>query len=189
MVSFSIKHVLLLLPLLKISVLKNEICLMVKTKLSNKILFFLKQHFNFQFKLLSCVSGIDNPNFLHRFKIVYELLSLRYNQRIRVKFLVDELMTIESAESVFPSSNWWECEIWDLFGVFFSNHSNLMRILTDYGFDGYPLRKDFPLSGFYEAKYNNHKNRVVYTNLELCQEYRTLNFNSPWEKNLDEKTD
>jgi NADH-quinone oxidoreductase subunit C len=91
-------------------------------------------------------------------------------------------MSINSAESIFPAANWWESEIWDMFGIFFNNHPNLVRLLTDYGFEGYPLRKDFPLSGFYEAKYSQIKNRVIYGNLELCQEYRTFEFATPWEK-------
>jgi NADH:ubiquinone oxidoreductase subunit C len=98
-----------------------------------------------------------------------------------VKVLVDELLPINSVEKVFSGASWWECEIWDMFGVFFLNHSNLTRLLTDYGFQGYPLRKDFPLSGFTESRYNVIKNRVVYENIELAQEYRTFDFSSPWE--------
>ena len=101
----------------------------------------------FQFKVLTCISGVDYPMNKYRFQIVYELLSVRYNFRIRVKTFTHELLSIKSCEKVFSAANWYECEIWDLFGVFFKNHSNLKRILTDYGFEGYPLRKDFPLSG------------------------------------------
>ena len=178
----SLKHLLLMFPIIKIEFYNKEICLITQTKLSNNVLFFFKKHFNYQFKVLTCVSGIDEPNSFYRFKVVYELLSVQYNKRIRLKFIVDELMSINSAETVFPAANWWECEVWDMFGIFFNNHSNLVRLLTDYGFEGYPLRKDFPLSGFYEAKYSQIKNRVIYSNIELCQEYRTFNFPSPWEK-------
>ena len=88
---------------------------------------------------------------------------------------------MNSIEKIFPGASWWECEIWDMFGVFFSNQNNLTRLLTDYGFQGYPLRKDFPLTGFTESRYNVIKNRVVYENIELAQEYRTFEFLSPWE--------
>lgn len=178
----SLKKLLQKFPIIKIEFYNKEICLIAKTRSSTSFLLFLKKHFNYQFKILTCVSGVDEPNSLYRFKVVYELLSIQYNTRIRVKFIVDELMFINSAELVFPAANWWECEVWDMFGIFFNNHSNLVRLLTDYGFEGYPLRKDFPLSGFYEAKYSQIKNRVIYGNIELCQEYRTFEFPSPWEK-------
>jgi NADH/F420H2 dehydrogenase subunit C len=141
----------------------------------------LKNHFKYQFKILTCISGIDYPENSYRFQIVYELLSIKYNSRIRLKVLIDELTPMNSVEKVFPCANWWECEIWDMFGVFFRRHPNLTRLLTDYGFHGHPLRKDFPLSGFIESRYNVNKNRVAYENLELTQEYRTFEFISPWE--------
>ena len=117
----------------------------------------------------------------YRFKLVYELLSVRYNSRIRIKIFSHELLTVESCDTLFSAASWYECEIWDLFGVFFKNHSNLKRILTDYGFEGYPLRKDFPLSGFIEVRYNETKKRIVSESIELSQEYRTFRFLSPWE--------
>lgn len=178
---FSLKNLLLLFPIIKLEIFNQEPCLLVKTNLSNKVLFLLKNHFKYQFKILTCVSGIDEPKNLYRFKVVYELLSIKFNTRIRIKFLADELMLINSAELVFPNANWWESEVWDMFGIFFSNHSNLVRLLTDYGFEGYPLRKDFPLNGFYESRYSQIKSRVIYGNIELCQEYRTFEFPSPWE--------
>lgn len=179
---FFLKNLLFLFPIIKLEFFNKEPCLNVKTSLSNKFIFLLKNHFNYQFKILTCISGVDEPKLLYRFKIVYDLLSIQYNMRLRVKFMADELMPVYSAESVFSGANWWECEVWDMFGVFFYNNSNLVRILTDYGFEGYPLRKDFPLCGFYESKFNTTKNRIVYSNLELCQEYRTFSFPSPWEK-------
>lgn len=147
-----------------------------------EVLTVLKNHFNFQFKNLICISAVDYPENVYRFNIVYELLSIKYNTRLRVKVLVGELISAISIEKVMPGASWWECEIWDMFGVFFLNHNNLTRLLTDYGFKGHPLRKDFPLSGFTESRYNSIKNRVVYENLELAQEYRTFDFISPWEK-------
>jgi len=179
----SLKSLLLLFPIIKLEIYNKEPCLILKTNLSNKVLFLLKNHFKYQFKILSCVSGVDNPKLLYRFNVVYDLLSLQYNIRLRVKFITNELMPVHSAESVYSGANWWECEVWDMFGIFFSNNSNLVRLLTDYGFEGYPLRKDFPLSGFYESKYSQIKHRVIYSNLELCQEYRSFDFPSPWVNN------
>ena len=131
--------------------------------------------------MLTCISGIDYPEKTYRFQVVYELLSLRFNSRTRLKCYVNELIPVNSAEKIFIGASWWECEVWDMFGIFFSNHSNLVRILTDYGFEGYPLRKDFPLSGFVEASYDYTRKRVVNERVELSQEFRTFKFASPWE--------
>jgi NADH/F420H2 dehydrogenase subunit C len=170
-----------ILPIVRFELYKEETSFLIQTNLLTEILTILKNHFKYQFKVLTCISGVDYPENLYRFQLVYELLSIKYNSRIRVKVLVDELLPINSVEKVFSGASWWECEIWDMFGVFFLNHSNLTRLLTDYGFQGYPLRKDFPLSGFTESRYNVIKNRVVYENIELAQEYRTFDFSSPWE--------
>lgn len=178
---FSLKNILGLFPIVKLEIFNEERCLFVKTSLILKFLILLKNHFKYQFKMLTCISGLDEPKSSYRFKIVYELLSIQYNNRIRVKCAAAELIPVNSVESIYSSANWWECEIWDMFGVFFNNSSNLVRLLTDYGFEGYPLRKDFPLTGFYESKYNQIKHRVTYGNVELCQEYRTFDFPSPWE--------
>jgi NADH:ubiquinone oxidoreductase subunit C len=180
---FNLKKLLVLFPIIKLEIYNKELCLILKTNLLNNILLLLKNHFNYQFKILSCISGVDNPKLSYRFQVVYDLLSIRYNIRLRIKVITNELMPINSVESIYSNANWWECEIWDMFGIFFDNNSNLVRLLTDYGFEGYPLRKDFPLSGFYESKYSQIKHRVVYGNLELCQEYRTFDFPSPWLKN------
>ena len=168
-------------PLEKLQLLNDSIVISVKPNILFDFLLFCKNHVLYQFKLLTCISGVDYPNNKYRFNIVYELLSLRYNCRIRVKTFTNELMGIQSSEPLFLASNWYECEIWDMFGVFFINHSNLKRILTDYGFEGYPLRKDFPLSGFVEMRYNEIEKRVISESIELCQEYRTFNYLSPWE--------
>ena len=114
-------------------------------------------------------------------QIVYNLLSLRFNNRIRVKTYTDELTPIDSITSVYQGANWYEREIWDMFGVFFSNHPDLRRILTDYGFVGHPFRKDFPLTGFVEVRYDDEVKRVVCEPLELAQEYRKFDLGSPWE--------
>ena len=115
------------------------------------VLTFLKDHHNGQFVSLADIAGLDMPTRQYRFEIVYNLLSLRYNARIRVKTYTDEMTPLDSANDVFKAANWYEREIWDMFGVFFANHPDLRRILTDYGFEGHPLRKDFPLSGYIEV--------------------------------------
>jgi NADH/F420H2 dehydrogenase subunit C len=168
-------------PLKKIQVFDDNLVIIVKPGILIDVLLFLKNHIMFQFKILTCVSGVDYPMNKYRFQVVYELLSIRYNFRIRVKTFTHELLGLESCEKVFSAAGWYECEIWDMLGVFFKNHSNLKRILTDYGFEGYPLRKDFPLSGFIEMRYNEIEKRVVNEPLELCQEYRTFSYLSAWE--------
>jgi NADH/F420H2 dehydrogenase subunit C len=169
------------LPILRFELYDAEASFVIQTNLNIEVLTVLKNHFTFQFKVLTCISGVDYPENLYRFQVVYELLSLKFNSRVRIKVLLNELTPIDSIETVFSGASWWECEIWDMLGVFFSNQSNLVRLLCDYGFQGYPLRKDFPLSGFIEVRYNVIKNRVIYENVELAQEYRTFEFISPWE--------
>ena len=115
------------------------------------VLTFLKDHHNCQFVSLADIAGVDVPTRDYRFEIVYNLLSLRFNARIRVKTYTDEMTPLDSSVEVFQGSNWYEREIWDMYGVFFANHPDLRRILTDYGFEGHPLRKDFPLSGYIEV--------------------------------------
>lgn len=175
------ENMIKILPIVRFELYKEETSFLIQTNLLTEILTIFKNHFKYQFKVLTCISGVDYPENLYRFQLVYELLSIKYNARVRVKVLADDLLPVNSAEKVFAGASWWECEIWDMFGVFFLNHSNLTRLLTDYGFQGYPLRKDFPLSGFTESRYNVIKNRVVYEDIELAQEYRTFDFASPWE--------
>ena len=170
-----------IIPIVRFELFNKESSFLVKTNFITEILTVLKYHFSYQFKMLTCISGVDYPKNVYRFQIVYELLSIKYNSRIRVKVLVDELTPVHTAERVYAAATWWECEIWDMFGVFFSNQYNLTRLLTDYGFQGHPLRKDFPLTGFIEARFNHTKNRIAYENIELAQEYRTFNYLSPWE--------
>jgi NADH/F420H2 dehydrogenase subunit C len=175
------ENIIKILPIVRFELYNKESSFLIQTKLLNDVILIFKNHFKYQFKVLTCISGVDYPENLYRFQVVYELLSIKYNSRIRIKILVDELTPVNSIEKIFPAATWWECEIWDMFGIFFLNQNNLTRLLTDYGFQGYPLRKDFPLSGFIEARYNVTKGRVVYENLELAQEYRTFEFISPWE--------
>ena len=170
-----------ILPILNIHLYNNDISLTVQKKHLLNVVRVLKNHNNFQFKILSCISGIDYPGSKRRFKLVYEMLSLRYNIRLRLKTLSDEISPVDSISTVFPAAGWYESEIWDMFGVFFQNHSNLTRLLTDYGFEGYPLRKDFPLSGFTEVSYDYVKKQVLNNKIELSQELKTFKFQSPWE--------
>lgn len=177
----NLKIITKVLPILKIQIHQKEISLIVKRNHLIPVLTFLKNHIKYQFKILTCLSGVDYPSNKYRFKVVYELLSIRYNVRLRVKVLTDELSPIESCGDIFAAASWYESETWDMYGIFFSNHENLTRLLTDYGFEGYPLRKDFPLSGFVEASYDYTRKRVTNERVELSQEYRAFKFTSPWE--------
>jgi NADH-quinone oxidoreductase subunit C len=127
------------------------------------------------------LAGADYPGRAERFDVVYHLLSPRRNMRVRVKLTTDEDTAVPSATGVFPGANWYEREAWDLYGIFFSGHPDLRRLLTDYGFEGHPLRKDFPLTGFVEVRYDDEVKRVVYEPVSLKQEFRQFDFLSPWE--------
>ena len=134
-----------------------------------------------QFICFIDISGVDYPEREQRFEIVYLLLSPKLNQRVRVKIATDEATPVPSAVSVFPAADWYEREIYDFFGVLFDGHPDLRRILTDYGFDGHPLRKDFPMTGFVEVRYDDEEKRVRYEPVKLSQEFRQFDFLSPWE--------
>ena len=175
------KYFLKIFPIEKMQVFNEDLIVLVKPNLLMNVLILLKFHISYQFKILQCISGVDYPFKQYRFKLLYELLSIKYNFRLRIKTFTDELVGIDSVDKIFLSAGWYECEIWDMYGVFFHNHNYLKRILTDYGFEGYPLRKDFPLSGFVEARFNVFQKRVINEVLELNQEYRNFNFLSFWE--------
>ena len=132
-------------------------------------------------KQLVDVSGVDWPERPKRFDVVYNLLSLKNNLRVRVKVQTDESTPVPSAASVFSSANWFERETYDLYGIWFADHPDLRRILTDYGFEGHPLRKDFPLTGFVELRWDDVQKRVIYEAVKLQQEFRRFDFLSPWE--------
>jgi NADH-quinone oxidoreductase subunit C len=134
-----------------------------------------------QFEILIDICGVDYPERAKRFEVVYHLLSPRLNQRIRVKLSTDEATPVPSVLPVFPAANWYEREAYDMYGILFSGHPDLRRLLTDYGFQGYPLRKDFPLTGYVETRYDDEKKRVVYEPVKLTQEFRSFDFESPWE--------
>jgi len=145
------------------------------------VLTFLREDSLCRFIQLIDICGVDWPGRSKRFDVVYHLLSLHQNQRIRVKVHADEETPVPSITELFPVADWFERETFDMYGVRFSGHPDLRRILTDYGFSGYPLRKDFPLTGFVEVRYDDEQKRVVYEPVKLTQEFRTFDFLSPWE--------
>ncbi|KAJ6667177.1 hypothetical protein lerEdw1_017155 [Lerista edwardsae] len=159
----------------------NELEILIHPDGIIPVLTFLKDHTNAQFKSLADLTAVDVLTRQNRFEIVYNLLSLRFNSRIRVKTYTDELTPLDSAVPVHQAANWYEREVWDMYGVFFANHPDLRRILTDYGFEGHPFRKDFPLSGYVEVRYDDEVKRVVAEPVELAQEFRKFDLNSPWE--------
>nr|YP_009327122.1 NADH dehydrogenase subunit 9 [Pleurocladia lacustris]ANS57820.1 NADH dehydrogenase subunit 9 [Pleurocladia lacustris]ANS57862.1 NADH dehydrogenase subunit 9 [Pleurocladia lacustris] len=171
-----------LLPVQTFQVFGHEIVISVSKRYLLATLTFLHHHSNGNFQMLSSISAVDYPEREERFEIVYDLLSVRSNSRLRIKTHTDEINPLPSVVSLFPGANWWEREIWDLFGVFFSNHPDLRRILTDYGFEGHPLRKDFPLSGYFELRYDEDQRVVVCESIELSQEFRSFNFHIPWQQ-------
>ncbi|MEZ5756990.1 MAG: NADH-quinone oxidoreductase subunit C [Emcibacteraceae bacterium] len=145
------------------------------------VLTFLRDDANCKFVQLTDVCGVDYPERVERFDVVYHLLSLHHNQRVRVKITTDEETVVPSVFGVFPSANWYERETWDMYGIMFDGHPDLRRLLSDYGFQGHPLRKDFPLTGYVEVRYSEEEKRVVYEPVKLAQEFRTFDFMSPWE--------
>ena len=144
------------------------------------VIYCLKYHYRSQYHLLVSISGIDFLGNKYRFGIAYELLSLKFNNRIRLKIYLNEVSSVISITSQFINANWWEREVWDMFGIFFKKHPSLRRILTDYGFEGFPLRKDFPLSGYIELRYDTFKKKLIAEPLELAQEYRFFSYESQW---------
>ena len=162
-------------------IIREELVLNVKRENIVKVLIFLRDDVNCQFKMLMELCGVDYPERENRFDIVYCLLSLTLNQRIRVKTQTNVDIAVPSVAGIFSSANWWEREAWDLFGIYFSDHPDLRSILSDYGFEGHPLRKDFPLTGYVELRYDDEQKRVVYEPVALNQEFRNFDFLSPWE--------
>jgi NADH-quinone oxidoreductase subunit C len=157
---------------LTVTVPKNDIV---------EVLTFLRDDPECRFVSFIDISGADYPEREERFDVVYHLLSPKKNMRVRVKVQADEETPIPSATGVYPGALWYEREVYDLYGVLFTGHPDLRRILTDYGFEGHPLRKDFPLTGFVEVRYDDEVKRVIYEPVELKQEFRNFDFLSPWE--------
>ena len=164
------------------AIVRGELTLRVQAGAIARVLAYLRDGPNCQFKILLDVCGVDYPEREERFEVVYHLLSPRQNQRIRVKIEADEVNPVASAVEVFPAANWFEREAYDMYGILFAGHPDLRRLLTDYGFQGYPLRKDFPLSGYVEVRYDDEQKRVVYEPVRLTQEFRGFDFESPWER-------
>ena len=146
-----------------------------------RLIQFLKEDQNCKFNILIDICGVDYPEKDKRFEIVYHFLSLSVNRRIRIKLMTDEGTKVPSIVDLFPSAGWYEREVYDLFGVIFSGNTDLRRLLTDYGFKGHPLRKDFPLTGYVEVRYDEEQKRVIYEPVKLTQEFRNFDFVSPWE--------
>ena len=144
-------------------------------------ILYLKTNEKCRFRQLIDITAVDYPEREKRFRIIYLLLSHENNLRIKIEISVDEKTTIPTITKIFPSANWMEREVFDMYGVIFKNHPDLRRILTDYGFEGYPLRKDFPLTGNYEVRYSENKKKVISEPVKLDQEYRYFDFASPWE--------
>ncbi|KAF9243888.1 NADH or F420H2 dehydrogenase [Melanogaster broomeanus] len=164
------------------SVLKDELILHVAPSAIVPVLTFLRDHSQCQFKSVVDITAVDFPERDKRFEVVYNLLSIKHAGRIRVKTYAGEADPVPSAVSVFRGADWYEREVWDMFGIFFSGHPDLRRILTDYGFEGHPLRKDFPLTGYTEVRYDEERKRVVYEPLQLTQAFRNFESLSPWEQ-------
>jgi len=158
----------------------GELTLNVDSSSLSKVLFFLKYHTNLQYKVLVDMTAVDYPTRPNRFDVAYHLLSIKYNTRIRVKTVINELDSIESITNLYSSAGWAEREVWDMFGILFLNHKDLRRILTDYGFEGFPLRKDFPLSGYIAVRYDEFTKIVVCEPIEHAQEFRSFDLQTPW---------
>lgn len=164
---------------------KDELTLNATAKTLHSVLKFLRDSQEHQFTILVDITAADYPERPERFDVVYNLLSIRKNERIRIKLPISEDQIVPSATGLFSTAGWLEREVWDMYGIPFSGHPDLRRILTDYGFEGHPLRKDFPLTGYVEVRYDEEKKRVVYEPVTLTQDFRRFDFLSPWEGMTD----
>jgi NADH-quinone oxidoreductase subunit C len=174
---------------LRTEVALGELMVHVPAARIERVLGFLRDDANCQFKMLIDICGVDYPERDDRFDVVYNLLSLSHNRRCRVKVAIGEDEAVPSVVDVFPSAGWFEREAYDLYGIFFEGNPDLRRILTDYGFEGHPFRKDFPLTGYVEVRYDEAQKRVVYEPVKLTQEFRSFDFLSPWEGMLNPPRD
>ena len=163
------------------TIVHGELVAEVKRASIARVLAFLRDDAQCRFGILVDICGVDHPDRPERFDVVYNLLSLRFNRRIRLKVKTDEEKPVASATGLYSAAGWFEREAWDLYGIYFSDHPDLRRILTDYGFEGHPMRKDFPLTGYVELRYDEEQKRVVYEPVKLKQEFRSFDFLSPWE--------
>ena len=162
-------------------ILYNQLYLSINSEDLLDVILLLKTNKDTKFKQLIDITAVDYPENKKRFKIVYLLLSHEFNQRILVSYFINENEKISSLVKIFPSANWMEREIFDMYGIKFNDHPDLRRILTDYGFEGFPLRKDFPLTGHNEVRYSEEEKKVIYEPVKLEQNYRNFDYESPWE--------
>jgi len=165
----------------EITIDNGEMTLHAKRADIVSVLAFLRDDPICKFQQLIDLCGVDYPARERRFEVVYHMLSLTHNARIRIKVTTDEDIPVHSVVELFPNSEWYEREAFDMYGIAFDQHPDLRRILTDYGFEGHPLRKDFPLTGFVEVRYDEERKGVIYEPVNLPQEYRSFDFMSPWE--------
>ena len=180
---------------IKFSVIKHsQLYINIDCKDLIDVLVFLKNNLSTKFKQLVDITAVDYPDETQRFKLTYLLLSHEYNKRIVLSYLINENEVIPSITGIFPSANWMEREVFDMYGIKFKDHPDLRRILTDYNFEGFPLRKDFPLTGHKEVRYSENEKKVVYEPVKLEQNYRNFDYESPWEgtkyiKDISKKND
>ena len=171
-----------LASLVQKSLIENqELLIEINEKDLEEVVQFLKSNERFKFRQLIDIAGVDYPEEEKRFQLVYLLLSHENNNRIKISISFETNQVINSITKIFPSANWMEREVFDMYGIKFKNHPDLRRILTDYGFKGHPLRKDFPLTGFNEVRYSEKEKKVIYEPVKLEQNYRNFDFESPWE--------
>ncbi len=163
------------------TVVQGELCVIARPDAITRVIKFLRDDTQCAFEMLVDVCGADYPDREPRFDVVYHLLSVSRNQRVRVKVRIGEGGVVPSVTGLYSAAGWFEREVWDLYGIYFSGHPDLRRILTDYGFEGHPLRKDFPLTGYVEMRYDDEQKRVIYEPVKLTQEFRRFDFMSPWE--------
>ena len=171
-------------------IINNELVISTKANNVYKLLEDLKKKENLNFKMLLDITAVDYPKRAKRFEIVYILLSLKNHLRIRVKIFINDNEIVPSISKLYKSARWYEREVWDMYGISFKGNNDLRRLLTDYGFEGHPLRKDFPLTGFVELRYDEAKKKVAYSKVKLTQDYRNFDFLSPWKGEIlpgDEK--
>jgi NADH-quinone oxidoreductase subunit C len=159
----------------------EQLYLSIDTKDLIDVTLFIKINENTKFRQLIDVTVVDYPEYTQRFKVVYLFLSHEFNQRIILSYLINEKEVVPTLTSIYPAANWMEREVFDMYGVKFKDHPDLRRILTDYGFEGYPLRKDFPLSGHTEVRYSEDQKKVIQEPVKLEQNYRNFDYESPWE--------
>ena len=165
----------------KVDMINNEIVVFINKEDFIKAIHFIKDHPTTNFDVLIDISAVDYPERNQRFEIVYHFLSIPQNLRIKIKLMINETESATSISNIYSAANWYEREIWDLFGISFKEHPDLRRILTDYDFEGFPLRKDFPMTGFVQVRYDEEKKKVIQEKVKLDQEYRQFDNLSPWE--------